>query len=169
MAEKEENAGKELKDEKSEAEKQQLTIQRIYLKDLSFEAPRAPELFKKTWEPKMQLDMQTESKKLEDDVFEVLLRLTVTTTSEEETAFLVEVKQAGIFAIQGLNDQRLHHCLNCFCPNILYPYAREAVSDIVTRGSFPQCILAPVNFDALYAKHLQEQAATEKSEENKET
>jgi preprotein translocase subunit SecB len=85
-----------------------------------------------------------------------VLSLTVTVKNQEQTAYLVEVQQCGIFSIAGFNDEDLSHMLGSFCPNILFPYAREAVSDLVTRGGFPQLLLAPVNFDALYAQHVQQ-------------
>ena len=129
-------------------------IQRIYIKDVSFEAPNTPVVFQKEWNPEVKLDMDTQTQVLGQDVYEVALTLTVTCKLGEETAFLCEVKQAGIFTAANLNGTNLAHCLGAFCPNILFPYARETIASLVSRGSFPQLNLAPVNFDALFASHM---------------
>jgi preprotein translocase subunit SecB len=129
-------------------------IQRVYVKDVSFEAPNTPVVFQKEWQPEIKLDMDTQTQVLAQDVYEVSLTLTVTCKLGEETAFLCEVKQAGIFTAANLDAQNLAHCLGAFCPNILFPYARETVASLVSRGSFPQLNLAPVNFDALFASHI---------------
>ena len=129
-------------------------IQRIYVKDVSFEAPNTPVVFQKEWNPEVKLDMDTQTQVLGQDVYEVALTLTVTCKLGEETAFLCEVKQAGIFTASNLDAQNLAHCLGAFCPNILFPYARETIASLVSRGSFPQLNLAPVNFDALFASHI---------------
>ena len=129
-------------------------IQRVYTKDVSFEAPNTPHIFQKEWQPDVKLDMDTKTNVLADGVYEVVLTLTVTCKLETETAFLCEVQQAGIFTIGNLPEPQLAHCLAAFCPNILFPYAREAVSNLVSKGSFPQLNLAPVNVDALFAQHM---------------
>lgn len=129
-------------------------IQRIYIKDVSFEAPNTPVVFQKEWNPEVKLDMDTQTQVLGQDVYEVALTLTVTCKLGEETAFLCEVKQAGIFTAANLDGTNLAHCLGAFCPNILFPYARETIASLVSRGSFPQLNLAPVNFDALFAAHM---------------
>ncbi len=134
----------------------QFMIQRIYVKDLSFETPNTPAVFQQQWEPELNLDLNTQSTKLEENIYEVVLTVTVTVANKNATAFLVEVKQAGIFTIQGPQGPHLDHLLNSFCPGILYPYAREAITSQVIRGSFPQLVLAPINFDALYAQQLEE-------------
>jgi len=134
----------------------QFAIQRIFVKDISFEAPNAPAIFRKEWKPEVKLDLDTRSDKIEDNVYQVILSLTVTTTVGDETAFLCEVQQAGIFSIGQLEEAQMAHMLASFCPNILFPYAREAVSNLVNRGTFPQLNLAPVNFDALFAQYLQQ-------------
>ncbi|WP_348728676.1 protein-export chaperone SecB [Rheinheimera texasensis] len=143
------------------AEEQQVpfAIQRIYVKDISFESPNAPAIFRKEWQPEVKLDLDTRSEKLEDNMFEVILSLTVTTTVGGETAFLCEVQQAGIFAVPELQDAQMAHMLASFCPNILFPYARETVANLVNRGTFPQLNLAPVNFDALFAQYVQQRQA----------
>jgi preprotein translocase subunit SecB len=137
----------------------QFNIQRIYTKDVSFETPNSPAIFQKEWTPEVKLDMDTRSEKLDNNVFEVVLSLTVTATLGEETAFLCEIQQAGIFSIADLEEVQMAHMLGAFCPNILFPYARETVASLVNRGTFPQLNLAPVNFDALFAQYMQQRAA----------
>lgn len=140
-------------------ETSQFSLQRIYVKDLSFEAPKSPEIFREDWNPNVELDLSTSQRSLEDDFHEVVLTLTVTVKTGEEVAFIAEVQQAGIFLIQGLDDASKAHALGAFCPNILFPYARETLDSLVVRGSFPALMLAPVNFDALYAQQLQRMQA----------
>lgn len=138
-------------------------IQRIYVKDASFEAPHAPQIFKEEWKPEVNVDLQTKTNNLEEGIHEVVLHLTVTVKMGEKTAFLVETQQAGIFTIKGFPKDQTSQALGAMCPTILYPYARETISDLVTRGGFPQLLLAPVNFDALYVQHQkQEQDKTAK-------
>jgi preprotein translocase subunit SecB len=132
----------------------EFNIQRIYVKDISFECPNSPIVFKKEWAPEISMDIDTKSKKLEDNVYEVVLSLTTTAKVGEDVAFLCEVQQAGIFSVGELEETQMAHCLNAFCPNILFPYAREAVASLVTRGTFPQLNLAPVNFDALFQQAM---------------
>ncbi|MBQ4813649.1 protein-export chaperone SecB [Pseudoalteromonas luteoviolacea] len=141
----------------------QFNIQRIYVKDVSFETPNSPAIFQKEWTPEVKLDMDTRSAKLDEGVFEVVLALTVTATIGEETAFLCEIQQAGIFSVGELEEIQLAHMLGAFCPNLLFPYAREAVANLVNRGTFPQLNLAPVNFDALFAQYMQQRAAQEQT------
>ncbi|MEM5528388.1 protein-export chaperone SecB [Gammaproteobacteria bacterium AS21] len=136
----------------------QFSIQRIYLKDISLEAPNSPQSFTQEWKPEINLEMNTQSKQLGDDVYEVVLTLTVTAKNETETAFLIEVQQAGIFVVSGMEDAETHHALGAFCPNILFPYARETIDSLVVKASFPALMLAPVNFDALYAQQMERQA-----------
>ncbi len=136
-------------------ENPQFSLQRIYVKDLSFEAPKSPDIFRQEWAPNVALDLNTRQKSLEGDFHEVVLTLSVTVKTGEEVAFIAEVQQAGIFLIKGLDAASMSHTLGAFCPNILFPYAREALDSLVTRGSFPALMLAPVNFDALYAQELQ--------------
>ena len=133
----------------------QFSLQRIYVRDLSFEAPKSPAIFRQEWTPTVSLDLNTRQKPLEGDFYEVVLTLSVTVNNGDEVAFIVEVQQAGIFLIKGLDDGSMSHTLGAFCPNILFPYAREAIDNLVVRGSFPALMLAPVNFDALYAQELQ--------------
>ncbi|MBQ4834262.1 protein-export chaperone SecB [Pseudoalteromonas sp. MMG010] len=137
----------------------QFAIQRIYVKDVSFETPNSPAIFQKEWTPEVKLDLDTRSNKLDDGLFEVVLALTVTASLGEETAFLCEIQQAGIFTVGDVEEVQLAHMLGAFCPNVLFPYAREAVSNLVNRGTFPQLNLAPVNFDALFAQYMQQRTA----------
>ncbi|OLU20794.1 protein-export chaperone SecB [Pseudomonas sp. PA15(2017)] len=137
----------------------QFSLQRIYVRDLSFEAPKSPEIFRQEWTPSVSMDLNTRQKALEGDFHEVVLTLSVTVKNGEETAFIAEVQQAGIFLIKGLDAASMSHTLGAFCPNILFPYARETLDSLVVRGSFPALMLAPVNFDALYAQELQRQQA----------
>lgn len=132
----------------------QFAIQKIYLKDISFEAPHTPLVFTEKWAPNIDLQLSSASHNIDETLYEVVLTVTVTAKLGDKSAFLVEVQQAGIFTIQGVGEN-LGHILGSFCPNILFPFARETVADLVTRGGFPQLLLAPVNFDALYAQHLQ--------------
>lgn len=138
----------------------QFEIQRIFVKDLSYEAPNTPHTFTEEWKPEVQLNLETKSNRIQDNVHEVVLSVTATVTSSKKSAFLIEVHQAGIFLISNLPNEQLHQMLGSFCPNILFPYVREVISDIIVRGGFPQLLLAPVNFDALYTQHLQDQKKT---------
>jgi preprotein translocase subunit SecB len=137
-----------------DAEAPQFSLQRIYVRDLSFEAPKSPAIFRQEWTPSVSLDLNTRQKSLEGDFYEVVLTLSVTVSNGEEVAFIVEVQQAGIFLIKGLDAASMSHTLGAFCPNLLFPYARETIDSLVVRGSFPALMLAPVNFDALYAQEL---------------
>ncbi|MDP1574932.1 MAG: protein-export chaperone SecB [Coxiellaceae bacterium] len=135
----------------------EFAIQRLYVKDLSVEAPNTPQIFLEPWEPQLHMDLGTDaSLQLDEGMREVVLTVTVTVKIKDKVAFLVEVKQAGIFSLKGFDEQQMHHMLGSFCPNVLYPYAREVVTDAVVRAGFPQLYLAPVNFDALYAQQQQE-------------
>lgn len=148
----------------NQAKTGQFGIQRVYLKDTSFESPNAPDIFRSQWKPQINLDLNTRSEKLADDLFEVVLTLTVTAKNDDKTAFLAEVHQAGIFKIEGIEGPALHQTLGAFCPNLLFPYAREAIDGLVTKGSFPALMLAPVNFDAIYAQGMQQQAQKAQAE-----
>jgi preprotein translocase subunit SecB len=149
---------------KQDENKREFTLQRIYTKDVSFETPNSPAVFKMTWKPESTVNLNTEVSKLEENVFEVLLTVTITTKIEDQTAYLAEVKQAGIFGIKGFPEPEIGPLVGSYCPNLLFPYVREVVSDLVTKGSFPQMVLQPVNFDALYAQH--QQALAKKMAEN---
>ena len=143
-------------------------ILRIYNKDISLETPNAPEIFRNEWKPEVKLDLDTRSKAVDNGVYEVVLRLTVTAKLEDKVAFLCEVNQAGLFQISNFPEQALDHMLNAFIPNILNPYARENISSLVVKASFPPLNLAPINFEAIYIqKKQQEQQAAAKDAEAK--
>ncbi|HDR1022697.1 TPA: protein-export chaperone SecB [Pasteurella multocida] len=147
-----------------------LQIQRIYVKDVSFEAPNLPHIFQQEWKPKLGFDLSTEAKQVGDDLYEVCLNISVETTLEDsgDVAFICEVKQAGVFTISGLEDIQMAHCLTSQCPNMLFPYARELVASLVNRGTFPALNLSPVNFDALFMDYLQRQEQAEQAEKGSE-
>jgi preprotein translocase subunit SecB len=128
-------------------------IVRIYLKDVSFETPNSPAIFTQEFRPEVNLQLNTSASQLEGDLFEVVLHLTVTSKQGDKTGFLVEVQQAGIFEIKGFDEAQKGHMLGAYCPDTLYPFAREAVSDLVTKGGFPQLLLSPINFEAVYAQN----------------
>jgi preprotein translocase subunit SecB len=141
--------------EENNAVEKQFSIQKVYTKDMSFETPNSPKIFTEKWEPSVDFNLGTNVGPLENSLYEVVLTITITVKSGDSTAYLVEVNQAGIFSLGGFTDQEMGPMVGSFCPNILFPYAREVVSDLVAKGGFPQLLLAPVNFDALYAQHLQ--------------
>ncbi|MDR5860064.1 protein-export chaperone SecB [Halomonas eurihalina] len=138
----------------------QFALQRIYIKDLSFEAPNSPSVFQQPFKPKVGLDLDTTHQKVGEDLYEVVVKVTAQVTHSEEgtTSFLAEVEQAGMFRIGGLEGAQLDHTLGAFCPNVLFPYARECVDSLVNRGGFPPLMLAPVNFEAIYAQRKQREA-----------
>jgi preprotein translocase subunit SecB len=150
-----------------EQQQRQFAIQRIYVKDMSVEVPNSPKIFLENWEPELNMDLGTKADPLENNTYEVVLTLTITVKIKTNVAFLVEIKQAGIFTLQGFPEEQLRPMLGAFCPNILYPYARATVTDLVIRAGFPQLYLTPVNFDALYEQHEQERQ--KKAAEDKET
>ena len=130
-------------------------IQRIYLKDASFESPSVPQIFTQEFKPETSVDLNSNHRKLQDNIYEVELNITLTAKVEENVAYLVEIKQAGIFGAAGYNDEQMGHMLSSYCPNLLFPFAREVISDLIVKGGFPQMLLAPINFDALYMQSLQ--------------
>ncbi len=131
----------------------QFGMQRVYVKDVSFESPVGVLGVKQGFQPKVSQDLSTAVNKVAEEIYEVVLTLTVTVNTEDDkTAFLVEVQQAGLFAVKGLDEAPLKHILSSQCPQMLFPYAREAVDSLVVRGGFPPLMLPPVNFDALYAQ-----------------
>ncbi|MBU0743842.1 MAG: protein-export chaperone SecB [Gammaproteobacteria bacterium] len=135
----------------------EFSIQRIYTKDLSYEAPNTPDIFQIEWAPQVDLNLNTDAKKLADNVYEVVLQATVTVKLKDKIAFLVEVKQAGIFTLNGFTEEQTGPMLGSFCPNILFPYARELISETISRGNFPPLYLAPINFDAFYQEKLDQE------------
>lgn len=135
----------------------QFGVQRIYIKDASFESPLGAAVFSKQWQPKVNIDLNTQSSKVGEDVYEVVVTVTVTATIEEEAALLIEVQQAGAFMAKGIEDEQLRQALGIMAPNLLFPYLRETVDNLAVKGSFPPIGLQPVNFEALY-RQAQQQA-----------
>ena len=138
----------------SEDQNAQFAVQKLYLKDISFEVPNAPGIFQETGQSEINLNMAQRVNDMGEDLFEVLLTVTATATMDDKTAYLAEVAQAGIFKITGLNEQAMHAALNTLCPNTLFPYARATISSLVSDGGFPPLILQPVNWDALYGQRM---------------
>ena len=157
--------------DQANAPKREFGLQRIYTKDISFETPNSPDVFKQEWKPESNMNIGSQVKKLSEDIFEVVLTITVTTKIADKTAYLAEVQQAGIFLARGFQEQEMGPMLGAYCPNVLFPFAREVISDLVSKGSFPQMLLTPVNFDALYAQQVQQQQqqSNAKAEEDETT
>jgi len=146
-------------------ENQQFSIQKIYLKDVSFESPNAPQAFMNgDWQPQINVQINSSNQSVADDTYEVVLDITVTAKQEEKTAFLVEVKQAGIFTMTGFAQENIGGMVGAYCPETLFPFAREAISELVSKGGFPPLLLAPVNFNALYTQQLQQAGAQTEEE-----
>ena len=145
-------------------EDSQFSIQKIYIKDISFETTNTPDVFKMDWKPVVDMHITNEATPLGEDLFEVVLSVTLTVKIDDKTIYLIEVNQAGIFLIKSIPEDLIGRMLATSCANILFPFAREAVSDIVVRGGFPQLLLTPVNFDTLY-----EQQRKQASEQAKES
>ena len=139
----------------------QVVLQKIYVKDASLEIPLAPQVFTRAWQPQIDVQVTTSLLSLNAEQHQVMLQLTVTAKLEQEVAFLVEVHQAGIFLLKGLAEAERHRVLGTDCPGILFPFVRETVADLVSRGGFPQFLLQPIDFGALYQEHLRkDEAAT---------
>jgi preprotein translocase subunit SecB len=136
----------------------QLLLQKIYVKDLSFESPKAPAVFTTNASPQTQISIRTGSQAIAQNTFEVTLTLTVEAKEQDATIFLIEIAQAGIFFIEGYTGEELSVLIGTFCPNTLYPFAREAIADVVGRGGFPQFLLQPINFDGLYQQAVRDRA-----------
>jgi len=137
----------------------QFQLQKLYMKDVSFELPNAPQIFQDDGQVEIKMNLTQRVENLADGVHEVVLTVTVTANLGEKTAYLAEVQQAGIFAISGLNEQATHAAVNTLCPHTLFPYARRAITDMVADGGFPPLVLQPINFDQIYAQRLQEAQA----------
>ncbi len=142
---------------------QEFGIQRIYVKDVSFESPNTPKIFLEQWQPELNLDLGTKVENLEDNVHDVTLTVSATVKVGEQTAFVAEVKQAGIFMVKGFEEEQLKQMLGSYCPTVLYPYARALITNMVMEGGFPQLYLTPVNFDALYMQQLEQEKKTEQT------
>lgn len=145
----------------------QFVLQKIYLKDLSFEAPLGAAAFQKeNWNPKINQDLNTQVNKLDDDTFDVVFKLTINASIEDRTVFLVEVQQAGIFTIKGFEPQQFAQVVNTVCPATLFPYTREVVDSCVVKGGFPALNLPPINFDALFIRAMQKAQAAQAEKES---
>lgn len=142
----------------SKAPQGEFNIQKIYVEDISVESPSSPSIFQESWKPEANIELNTSSELLPTpNTHKVSLTLTVTAKTETKTAFLVQIKQSGIFTIANFPEAQMGHILGSFCPSVLFPYARELISSLVTRAGFPDLQLAPINFDALYTQGLQQQ------------
>ena len=141
----------------------QFQLQKLYVKDVSYEVPNAPQVFQEDGQVEIKLNLAQKVENLAEGVHEVVLTVTVTASLGEKTAYLAEVQQAGIFAISGLNEQAKHAALNTLCPHTLFPYARRSITDLVADGGFPPLVLQPINFDQIYAQRMQEAKAQAES------
>ncbi len=147
----------EAKKEPTASSEKQFVIQKVYVRDISFETPNSPHIFQEKWEPETNMQLGNKAVVLAEGVHEVILSVTVTAKIGDKTAYLAEVQQSGIFNISGYGQDELAAMVGSYCPNILFPFARETIADLVTRGGFPQLLLSPVNFDALYHEYAQQQ------------
>jgi len=138
------------------ANQKQFQIQKIYLKDVSLETPNTPDIFRDNWQPDVNVQLGNNARALAEGVHEVVTTVTVTAKLGDKTAYLVEVQQAGIFTIAGFEQRELGAMVGSYCPTILFPFAREAIADLISKAGFPPLLLAPVNFDAIYAQHQQQ-------------
>ena len=136
---------------------QQFRIQKVFVKDVSFEAPRSTEIFtdQAKWSPDVKVQLNTENRAIKSELYECVLTVTVTVSLDEKPAYLAEVKQAGLFSISGFGEQELGHLLGSYAPGVLFPFIREVISELAVKGGFPQMLLDPINFDALYAQHVE--------------
>jgi preprotein translocase subunit SecB len=132
----------------------QITVQKIYVRDASFEAPGAPYIFQDQSQPRIELNLGQKVQQLAQNVYEVVLTITLTCKAGEKTAYLVEVQQAGIFGLSGFDPQQLDLVIGTYCPHVIFPYARQAVSSLIEQGGFPPFLLQPINFEQIYAEQL---------------
>ncbi|MGI1679276.1 MAG: protein-export chaperone SecB [Cellvibrionaceae bacterium] len=147
-----------------EGNEQQFSLQRIYIKDLSYESPLGVAAFNQNWKPQVNQEINTKNAKVGEDAYEVVLSLTITVKLDDKVAFLIELQQAGIFAIKGIENNQIAHILNTMCLQILFPYARETIDSVIIKGSFPALMLPPINFDALYAQAVAQQQEKSKDD-----
>ena len=152
-----------------EKQQAQFQLQKLYTKDVSFEIPNAPQVFQEDGQVEIKMNLAQKVETLAENVHEVILTVTVTASLGEKTAYLVEVQQAGIFSIAGLDDQSQHAAINTLCPHTLFPYARRVITDLVAEGGFPPLVLQPINFDQIYAQRLQEAQAQAANAQTMET
>ncbi len=154
-----EDQAKEQAVEKTAEPALKFIIQRVYMKDSSFEAPNTPNVFKTEYKPSIQFNMNTKTNNFEENLYEVILTMTAEVkSSDDKVFFIAEVQQAGIFSIEGFDEERLTEVLHISCPNVLYPYGREAIDNLATKGSFPPLMLAPVNFESAFVQARDQQA-----------
>ena len=158
MAENTDSGGANGQTEPQQAQAQ-LTLQRVYAKDVSFEAPGAPQIFQAPGQPNVELNLSQRVAQLAEGNFEVVLSVTATCKLEDKTVYLAEVHQAGIFGVVGFEPQARDQILATYCPNVLFPYARQVISELVQNGGFPPFFLQPINFDQLYAEQMRRRAA----------
>ena len=142
------------------------TVEKIYVKDVSFESPNAPTIFNDQVQPELQLNLNQQVQRLGENAFEVVLAVTLTCQAGERTAYVAEVKQAGVFGLVGLDPQSIDVLLGTQCPNILFPYVRQLISDLIQAGGFPPFFLQPINFEALYAEGLRQRASQQQAGDN---
>ena len=147
----------------------QIQIQRVYLKDMSFESPTSPQSFSADWKPQINVELNSKARQINDTAYEVVLNMTVTTKAEDNAMYLAEIQQAGLFHIANVPEQAMGQVLGAFCPNVLFPYAREAIDNLVSRGGFSPLMLAPVNFEAIYAQKLAQQQAEAAKADNSDS
>jgi len=149
-------------DEQQGRDSKRISIAKVYMKDFSFESPQSPAIFRSgEWKPQTNLNLRSSHNEIENDVHEVVLTITVEAKEEDKTLFLIELHQAGLFDISGYEKEEFNAIIGSFCPNILFPYAREAIAATIQKGGFPEFVLQPINFDALYLQSLQQQAAAQ--------
>jgi len=134
------------------------TVEKLYIKDVSFEAPGTPQVFNESGQPQLQMNLNQSVQRLSDTAFEVVLGVTLTCTLGEKTAYLAEVQQAGVFGLVGFDETTLEIMLGTHCPNALYPYARQVISDLIQAGGFPPFLLQPLNFESLFAESMRQRA-----------
>jgi len=157
-------------DEQKTEEARRISISKIYVRDFSFESPKVPDVFRSNeWQPQTDLNLRSNHTAIEgeDGLHEVVLTITVDAKDGDTTLFLVEIQQAGLFLIDGYEEEEFSAIVGSFCPNILFPYAREAVASVVQKGGFPEFVLQPINFDSLYMQSRQQLAAKEAEGEDK--
>ena len=144
-------------------------IQKIYTKDVSFETPNSPAVFREDWKPQLDLQLGNEYTQIDEDNHEIVLVVTVTAKVNDKVAFICEVKQAGVFSLTGYSKEEMGPLIGSYCPNTVFPFAREVVSDLVIKGGFPQLVLAPVNFDAVYKRKLDSMAEMHQKAQQEQT
>lgn len=147
----------------------QFGMQRVYLKDVSFESPNSPKVFTQEWKPEIKLDLNTGARQLDEQHYEVSIKITLTASQNEEAVFLVELEQAALFALINIPEDQVRPMLGTVCPNMLFPYLRENIDSLVVKGGFPALVLSPINFDALYQQRLAQEAQAQAQAEGETT